>query len=691
MGPDRSLNVLVVEDNPSERWLLSEILRARGHVVTACEEAESAWDLFEKEEFPLVVVDWLLPGMNGVDFLRKIRRAPRGDLAVVLVVTGRNNLESLEEVLLAGANDYITKPVDVGLLNIRLAVAETEVGAVAQRKRAEDALAAKTRELQTLFQNLDEVFFSMDVPNRRLIQVSPAALRVFGVAPERLREHPELWARFLFPGGWDAVQEQLARTGPGRALILTFPLLEGTDSPKWLEASLKGEWSAEGDLVRVDGVVGDITRRQQDQEELAARNEELQTLHRISEIVLTSESEGEAYPLILDAIAGATGFPVVAIEHVETHPDRMVMVAARGITFPEEGSQLEVPMEETLSGLAVRSGRPLVELNAPGRREHAHPMLRGLGLETWISFPMTVHGQTVGALTLAHFESKEAGPRLLRWGGSLANTVSAFMDRMRSQAALRESEEQYRALAERLQQANRELESFAYTVSHDLRAPLRTMQGFAHTLIRDHGAALSEEGRDYVRRILASGQHSEILIRDLLAYSKVSLGKLDLAAVEFSGVVATALEQSEADLRDAEAQVEVGDDLPVVVGHHTTLVQVVINLLSNAMKFVPEGRKPRIRIRGEVRGSMGRLWVEDNGVGIAAGQRDRIFRTFERLAESESRPGTGIGLAIVRRGMERMGGQAGLESTLGEGSAFWFELPLVATEAARRDRSRESR
>ncbi|MEX2528322.1 MAG: response regulator [Gemmatimonadota bacterium] len=685
MGPDRSLNVLVVEDNPSERWLLSEILRARGHVVTACEDAESAWDLFEREPFPLVVVDWLLPGINGVDFLRKIRRAPRGDLAVVLVVTGRNNLESLEEVLLAGANDYITKPVDVGLLNIRLAVAETEVGAVEQRKRAEDALAAKTRELQTLFQNLDEVFFSMDVPNRRLIQVSPAAVRIFGVAPEQLRQQPELWSRFLFPGGWDEVQRQLTETGPHRTLTLTFPLTDGT-APQWVEASLKGEWSADGVLMRVDGVVGDVTRRKQDQEELAARNEELQTLHRISEIVLTSESEGEAYPLILDAIAGATGFPVVAIEHVESYPDRMVMVAARGITLPEEGSQLEVPMEETLSGLAVRSGRPLVELHAPGRKEHAHPMLRGLGLETWISFPMTVHGQTAGALTLAHFESKEAGPRLLRWGGSLANTVSAFMDRMRSQAALRESEEQYRALAERLQQANRELESFAYTVSHDLRAPLRTMQGFAHTLLRDHGAALSEEGRDYLRRILASGQHSETLIRDLLAYSKVSLGQLDLAAVEFSGVVSMALEQSEADLRDAGARVEVSNDLPVVVGHHTTLVQVVINLLSNAVKFVPEGRTPQIRIWGEIRGTVGRLWVEDNGMGVAAGQRDRIFRTFERLAESESRPGTGIGLAIVRRGMERMGGRAGLESTLGEGSRFWIEIPLVAVEATQRDR-----
>lgn len=115
--------------------------------------------------------------------------------------------------------------------------------------------------------------------------------------------------------------------------------------------------------------------------------------------------------------------------------------------------------------------------------------------------------------------------------------------------------------------------------------------------------------------------------------------------------------------------------LPPVMAHYATLVQVVANLLTNAAKFVAPDTRPEVAVWAEACGVWARLWVADNGIGIAPEHRERIFGVFERLHGVETYPGTGIGLAIVRKGMERLGGRVGLESTVGGGSRFWIDLP----------------
>jgi signal transduction histidine kinase len=127
--------------------------------------------------------------------------------------------------------------------------------------------------------------------------------------------------------------------------------------------------------------------------------------------------------------------------------------------------------------------------------------------------------------------------------------------------------------------------------------------------------------------------------------------------------------------------VNVHEPLPPVVGHEATLSQVLANLLCNGAKFVPPGRAPVLDVRAEARNGVVRLWVEDNGIGIQQEHQERIFGVFERLHGSEEYPGTGIGLAIVRKGVERMGGKVGVESSPGAGSRFWIELPTARSAA----------
>ena len=227
---------------------------------------------------------------------------------------------------------------------------------------------------------------------------------------------------------------------------------------------------------------------------------------------------------------------------------------------------------------------------------------------------------------------------------------------------------------DQLEAANKELESFAYSVSHDLRAPLRAMEGFASALLEDYAENLDETGRDYANRVVSAAQHMDILIQDLLAYSRLSRSALKPNAVSLDSVLGEVMHQLSSDIQKMDAQIRVERPLPEIMGDHATLVQVLSNLLSNAIKFVEPGVKPRVNIRAETLSSKVRLWVEDTGIGIAPEYHDRIFRIFERLQGMEAYPGTGVGLAIVKKGLERMGGSAGVESVPGRGSKFWVEL-----------------
>jgi signal transduction histidine kinase len=275
----------------------------------------------------------------------------------------------------------------------------------------------------------------------------------------------------------------------------------------------------------------------------------------------------------------------------------------------------------------------------------------------------------------ARQESDDEVGRLVHAFNEMLAQIQLRDDALRK--AQGELEERVQARTIALQNALRELESFTYTISHDLRAPLRAMSGFSRALLEDYGSQLDPAGREFALRISTAAKKMDSLILDLLDYSRLTRQEVRIERVELGQLATEVLRQMETEIRERRATVVLERPLPPVLGHSLSLLQALTNLVSNAVKFVAPGVEPRVRLRASRRDGVVRIEVEDNGIGIAPEYHERIFRIFERLNPSEAFPGTGIGLAIVRRAMERMGGRSGVDSELGRGSRFWIELPAA--------------
>jgi len=225
-----------------------------------------------------------------------------------------------------------------------------------------------------------------------------------------------------------------------------------------------------------------------------------------------------------------------------------------------------------------------------------------------------------------------------------------------------------------LQASLNSIEELLYTIAHDLRAPNRSMQGFAQLLKEEYGSQLDHMARDYLDRIAAAAVRNDDLIRDLLEYGRVSHEAAPLAPVDLRRAVESIVRALEGEIEKSHAHIRLGREWPFVLANEPLLKQILTNLATNALTYVPSDRKPEILISASERDGKTVLRVEDNGIGIPPEQIDRVFMPFVRLPNPVNATGTGMGLAIVKKAAERMNGVLGVESTPGKGSCFKLEL-----------------
>jgi signal transduction histidine kinase len=216
-----------------------------------------------------------------------------------------------------------------------------------------------------------------------------------------------------------------------------------------------------------------------------------------------------------------------------------------------------------------------------------------------------------------------------------------------------------------------ELKRFSYAIIHDMRAPLRSMSGFAEILEEESGAGLPSSSREYLRRMRAACHRMDRLIQDSLNYNKVLLKSIPLQPVDLSKLLRE-LCATYPNLQPFQERIHLEGILPIVMGNDAALTQCFSILLDNAVKFIAPGMRPEISIWADRTEGRAKISVKDNGIGIPAATQRHLFGVFQR--HDATQEGNGIGLAIVGKLVQRMGGRVGVESEPGKGSRFWIEL-----------------
>jgi signal transduction histidine kinase/DNA-binding response OmpR family regulator len=625
---DTAAEILIVEDSPTQALHLQYILEQHNYRASVAINGRNALAGMRQHKPIIVISDVLMPEMDGYQLCQQIKAdANLADIPVILL-TSLSDPKDVIKGLECGADNFIMKPYDEDFLlsRIQYILANQRVRRVERTQMGLEIFFAG----QTYFITSDR------------LQILNLLLSTYETAVQKNRQ-----------------------------------LIEAQDTLQQLNAHLE-EIVAE----RTGALTLEIAERQRAEEALRRYAERLRILQEIDRTILAAQSPEAIAQTAVGHISTLVPCWRAGIWLFDWQTRQGLVLAVTGRDTPSIRVGMHIALEAYgLQDLAVLEAgqvyvvediRTLTPLSATVQA------LQAEGLQSYVRVPLEVQGVLIGSLNL--------------WSDQLGAFTAEQVDIAREvadqlaigiqQARLHEQVQRHAAdleqrVAERtaeLRQNNAELESFSYSVSHDLRAPLRSMQGFAQIFLEEYNDRLDAVGRDYLQRIVAAARRMDTLTDDLLTYTRLSRVAVELIPVSLEEVVDGALMQLQAEIRAKEAQVTVARPLPQVIGHYVTVVQAVANLLANGLKFVAPGVRPQVHVWAEERDDSVCLRLRDNGIGIAPEYQERIFRIFERLHGPETYPGTGIGLSLVRKGMERIGGQVGVESVPGQGSTFWLEL-----------------
>lgn len=434
--PPGGLDVLLVEDNSSDRWLYEEVLRSRGHRITSCASGEEAWALFSRQVFPLILLDLGLEGaMDGLEVCRRVRTAPGGDRPVILVITGRTEPRTLEGVLREGADDYLQKPVDVSLLSVRLAVAERAVRRQQERWAAYQEREEAARQLATLLNDLGDVFFSARLEPPSLVHVSPASTSVLGRDPAELTAGEEGLRSVLPPEAIQRVRgvveeagEEWEALGP---VVHLFTIRLPSGEARWIQASYRISRAGRGEPIRLDGTLADVSDRQRIQMELAARTREMEALARLSHEALAHREREPALLGALEVICAATGFPVAVLEGWDADSGTLSVDLVRGVEAQEDFRGLPSP-EDSPSRVVLDGGAPRSFNDPADFVARIHPRLAALEPRVLLTFSLPGPGSDpLGTLSLLHTEPARPDGGLVRMATGLAAALAVHVERFR--------------------------------------------------------------------------------------------------------------------------------------------------------------------------------------------------------------------------------------------------------------------
>ena len=410
--------------------------------------------------------------------------------------------------------------------------------------------------------------------------------------------------------------------------------------------------------------------------DLYDRQRALALLQSVAAVSNRAESVAQALQTALDLVCEYTAWPVghglivSESEPPEAHSSRIWHLSdpEAFATLRQVTEAMRFPSGVGLPGRVVQAQKAV--WIADVTRDSNFPRsqkAKDLGVTAAFAFPVIAGGRVAAVLEFFSQKQLEPDKQLLEVMQSVGEQLGRVIERTRAADVLH-------AQARDLRRSNEELQQFAYVASHDLQEPLRMVASYTQLLAKRYGEKLDADAGEFISYAVDGAQRMQALINDLLAYSRVGTRGKPFAPSDCNQVLKLAQLNLKVSIEESDATLS-ARPLPTVLADSGQLVQLFQNLIANAIKFRREDVPPVIRISAERAAGGWQFAVRDNGIGIDPQHWERIFVIFQRLHTRDKYSGTGIGLAVCRKIVERHGGRLWVESTPGEGSSFLFTLP----------------
>ncbi|MQF65078.1 PAS domain S-box protein [SAR202 cluster bacterium AC-409-J13_OGT_754m] len=423
----------------------------------------------------------------------------------------------------------------------------------------------------------------------------------------------------------------------------------------------------------------DITSLQKSQEELQTRSVELEAQIAIANILVHPGTFEEKVKQVLKVLAQVANSDIAALRVPDEIHNGLRMVAAAVTESKAFAPAPLLPYNEGLAGQAFLTGKPVVTNNYPSH-PLAMPQVIDTGLQSVAVLPIKVGNEIRGVLHLNSWKHNTYTKETMKHISGVADAIGALLENARLTEA--EHERSYELLnanqileaqAADLARSNADLEQFAYVASHDLQEPLRVVSNYVQLLANKYQNQLDTDAHEFIQYALGASKQMYDLINDLLSYSQIGHADNPLEIINVESAILQAISNLEIAIENSGASITYGK-IPKVSANYVQITQVIQNLLSNALKF-QGADPPRIHIEVTSLENRWRFSFSDNGIGIEPRFHERIFMIFQRLHSRSQYAGTGVGLPICKKIIERHGGSIWVESIPDSGSVFHFTLP----------------
>ncbi len=416
-------------------------------------------------------------------------------------------------------------------------------------------------------------------------------------------------------------------------------------------------------------VLRDITDRKSAEQELHERTRELEALFNVAKIFADPGDFAERVTRALEEVERVAEVDSAHLRVPDDKDEGLLLVAAVGKGVDFQPPDAFRPYADTRSGRVFTGGEPVIDNDNSDRRGRA---LAAYGSQSAAWLPVKAGGRTMGVLTVNSTELGYFTPRRVQMLTAIASGIGTFVENANLRDTERRHVEELDRQAEELTRSNAELELFASVASHDLQEPLRMVASYTQLLQRRYKGKLDADADEFIHYAVDGAIRMQTLINDLLAYSRVSSQGGAPVPTECETVLSDALANLQQAIEET-GTVVTHDPMPTIAADASQLRQLFQNLIGNAVKYRGD-RRPKIHVGVTRKGDDWLFSVQDNGIGIEPKHTERVFEIFQRLHTREAYSGTGIGLAICKKIVERHGGRIGVTSEPGEGSTFHFTL-----------------